>query len=85
MSLDHKITAVRSLLDRAQEDYTPVTFACSLGAEDMVLTDLLARNYPSISMFTLDTGRLPEETHSLMRQVAERYGIRIPVFFQILP
>jgi len=81
MSLDHKITAVRSLLDRAQEDYTPVTFACSLGAEDMVLTDLLARNYPSISMFTLDTGRLPEETHSLMRQVAERYGIRIPVFF----
>ena len=81
MSLDHKITAVRTLLDTAQEDYAPVTFACSFGAEDMVLTDLIARHYPSISMFTLDTGRLPEETYSLMRQVAERYGIRIPVFF----
>ena len=81
MSLDHKITAVRTLLDTAQEDYAPVAFASSFGAEDMVLTDLIARHYPAISMFTLDTGRLPEETYSLMRQVAERYGIRIPVYF----
>ena len=46
MSLDHKITAVRTVLDTAQEDYAPVTFACSFGAEDMVLTDLIARHFP---------------------------------------
>ena len=49
MSLDHKITAVRTLLDTAQEDYAPVTFACSFGAEDMVLTDLIARHYAHLS------------------------------------
>ena len=32
-------------------------------------------------MFTLDTGRLPEETYSLMREVADRYGVRVPVYF----
>lgn len=81
MSLEHKIGEVRKLLDRAQEDYAPVTFASSLGAEDMVLTDLIARYYPSISMFTLDTGRLPEETYRLMKEVADRYGVHIAVFF----
>ena len=81
MSLGHKITEVRKLLDTAREDYAPVTFASSFGAEDMVLTDLIAQHYPSIGLFTLDTGRLPEETYSLMKEVADRYGVRIPVFF----
>src|SRR5690242_21704458 len=81
MTLDHKITEVRKLLDKVQTDYSPVAFANSFGAEDMVLTDLIARDYPGISMFTLDTGRLPEETYKLMQDVAERYGIRVPVYF----
>jgi phosphoadenosine phosphosulfate reductase len=32
-------------------------------------------------MFTLDTGRLPEETYDLIRAVADRYDIRIRVYF----
>lgn len=81
MTLDHKITEVRKLLDRVQADYSPAVFANSFGAEDMVLTDLIARHYGDIGMFTLDTGRLPEETYSLMQEVAERYGIRVAVYF----
>jgi phosphoadenosine phosphosulfate reductase len=81
MSLDHKIAEVRALLDKVQSDCAPATFACSLGAEDLVLIDLIARHYPGIAMFTLDTGRLPEETYSLMRKVADRYGVHVPVFF----
>jgi len=81
MSLDHKIAEVRTLLDSVQKDYSPATFANSFGAEDMVLTDLIARHYPGIEMFTLDTGRLPEETYTLMKEVADRYGIRVPVYF----
>jgi phosphoadenosine phosphosulfate reductase len=81
MSLDHKIAEARALLDNVQADYAPATFACSFGAEDMVLIDLIARHYPGIAMFTLDTGRLPEETYSLMRKVADRYGVHVPVYF----
>lgn len=81
MNLDQKIAEVRTLLDSVQKDYSPAAFANSFGAEDMVLTDLIARHYPGIEMFTLDTGRLPEETYTLMKEVADRYGIRVPVYF----
>src|SRR5574340_404012 len=81
MTLDQKIAEVRKILDTVRADYTPAAFANSFGAEDMVLTDLIARYYPDITMFTLDTGRLPEETYTLMKEVADRYGIRVPIYF----
>ncbi|MDN5753594.1 MAG: phosphoadenylyl-sulfate reductase [Nitrosospira sp.] len=81
ISLDCKIAEVQTLLDMVQKDYAPAVFANSFGAEDMVLTDVIARHYPGIEMFTLDTGRLPEETYRLMKEVADRYGIRVPVYF----
>ena len=80
MSLDDKITAVNSVLERAQREYAPVAFASSLGAEDMVLTDLIAKRFPEIEIFTLDTGRLPEETHRLMQTIGERYPIKLRVY-----
>jgi phosphoadenosine phosphosulfate reductase len=52
----------------------PAAFSTSFGAEDMVVFDLIARHALPIRVFTLDTGRLPEETHALMQQVEERYG-----------
>jgi phosphoadenosine phosphosulfate reductase len=58
-----------------------VAFATSLGAEDQVLTDMLARVAPRVCVFTLDTGRLPQETHDLIDSTRERYGIRIEVLF----
>jgi phosphoadenosine phosphosulfate reductase len=81
MTLDHKIAEVRKVLDKVQADYAPAAFANSFGAEDMVLMDIIARHYPDIRMFTLDTGRLPEETYSLMQEVADHYGIRVPIYF----
>jgi len=81
MALDQKITEVRKVLDKVQADYAPAAFANSFGAEDMVLMDIIARHYPDIRMFTLDTGRLPEETYSLMQEVADHYGIRVPIYF----
>jgi phosphoadenosine phosphosulfate reductase len=69
------------LLDSVNKSYTPVVFANSFGAEDMVLTDLIGRNFPNISMFTLDTERLPEETHSLMKEVEDRYNIETKIYF----
>jgi phosphoadenosine phosphosulfate reductase len=81
MSLDQKIAEALSLLDLVQRDYAPAAFANSFGAEDMILTHLIAEHYPSIGMFTLDTGRLPEETYKLMQEVSDRYGIRVRPYF----
>jgi phosphoadenosine phosphosulfate reductase len=54
--------------------YRKLSFASSLGMEDMVLTDVIARHQLPIDIFTLDTGRLPEETHSLLAHVTEHYA-----------
>lgn len=79
--LDPKIEATERLLESAVREYAPAAFATSLGVEDMVLTDLIARRKYAIEIFTLDTGRLPDETHRLMKTVIEKYGIGITVYF----
>jgi phosphoadenosine phosphosulfate reductase len=57
-----------------------LAIASSFGAEDVVLIDLLARLEPQPRVFTLDTGRLPQETYDLMDQVRRRYAIEIEVY-----
>jgi phosphoadenosine phosphosulfate reductase len=71
--------ALRLLADIAR-DFAPASFATSLGAEDQVITDLIARAQVGIELFTLDTGRLPEETHRLIQNVRQHYGIAIRAF-----
>ena len=58
-----------------------LTFANSFGAEDMVLTDLILRHGLPIEIFSLDTGRLPAETYTLMGEVESRYDTKLKVFF----
>lgn len=79
--LQARIDQLFLLLKDIQQNYAPVVFANSLGAEDMVLTDLIARHFPSIFMFTLDTGRLPQETYDLMQRIRQHYGVSIQAYF----
>lgn len=58
-----------------------VALATSFGAEDQVLTDMFCRINDKPSIFTLDTGRLPEETYEVMQATREKYGIQIDVLF----
>ena len=58
-----------------------VALASSFGAEDVVLIDMLSRVRPGARVFTIDTGRLPEETYRTMDEVRERYDIRLEVYF----
>lgn len=51
-----------------------LTFACSFGAEDMVVLDLLEQVRPGAPVFVLDTGRLHQETYDLMDQARQHYG-----------
>lgn len=55
--------------------------ASSLGPEDQVLTHLIAAHGRDLSVFTLDTGRLFEETHELLDTTRAHYNLTIDVFF----
>jgi thioredoxin-dependent adenylylsulfate APS reductase len=57
-----------------------VALSASFGPEDIVILDLLTRIVPRPRVFTLDTGRLPEETHALIERVRERFGVDVEVF-----
>ncbi|KAF0813120.1 Thioredoxin-dependent 5'-adenylylsulfate reductase [Andreprevotia sp. IGB-42] len=78
MSLEQKIADTLQCLRHIEAEYSPAIFANSYGAEDMVLTDLIARNALKIDLFSLDTGRLPAETYTLMQETGTRYPV-IPV------
>ncbi len=56
-----------------------IAFASSFGAEDQVLTHMLCQTKTKPSVFTLDTGRLPKETHDVMEETGKHYGIDIVV------
>jgi phosphoadenosine phosphosulfate reductase len=79
--LNKKIAATIAVLQQAASEYSSVVFANSLGAEDMVLTDLIAKHQPDIQMFSLDTGRLPKETYDLIHEVGQQYAIPLKVYF----
>ncbi len=79
--MQQKIDQVVEVLRQAVRDFSPVCFASSLGAEDMVLTDLIDKHGLDIEVFSLDTGRLPQETYTLMQAVSERYTTPLKVYF----
>ncbi|MFT3676521.1 MAG: phosphoadenylyl-sulfate reductase [Chitinophagaceae bacterium] len=58
-----------------------VVFSSSLGQEDQVLTDVIFRNDINIRIFTIDTGRLFNETYELLDRTVARYRKPIAVFF----
>jgi phosphoadenosine phosphosulfate reductase len=93
MSTQSAISAPDTILERltaeaeaaiadAATGYGPATLACSFGVEDMVLLDMVARRGFPVSVFTLDTGRLHQETYDLMQTIRSRYpGIPVETFF----
>lgn len=80
-SLADKVEAAYSLLTSIERSYAPACFACSFGVEDMVVVDLICKHAPGIEIFTLDTGRLPQETYDVMQKVKERYARQVKVYF----
>src|SRR5688500_362377 len=77
----HKVSLLTTLFQEIQKDYSPAAFACSFGAEDIVLLDVIAKHARGIQVFTLDTGRLPEETHALLDRVRDDYSVPIHLYF----
>lgn len=75
------VQSTRALLEQAVREHGSVVYSNSLGAEAMVLTDIICTHVPQIDMVTLDTGRLHDETLALLDRVERRYQRRIPVFY----
>jgi len=58
-----------------------VAICTSFQADGMAILDMAWRINPNVRVFTVDTGRLPQETYQLLDQVREKYGIEIEVYF----
>jgi len=69
------------ILRDAVRDFGTVVYASSLGAESIVLTDLIWTLVPEIQIVTIDTGRLPEETLALLDRLERRYQRRMQVYY----
>jgi len=81
VSATFRVDATVALLRAAVAQFGRVVYASSLGAEAMVLTDLICTQVPEIDIFSIDTGRLPEETLALLERLERRYQRRLPLYY----
>jgi phosphoadenosine phosphosulfate reductase len=79
--LPQKVGDSIALLRQAVRDYGRVVYSSSLGVESIVLTDLIWEHAPQVDIFTVDTGRLPEQTLELLERIERRYQRRIRVVY----
>jgi phosphoadenosine phosphosulfate reductase len=77
----HKATAVRARLAEALARYGRLVYSNSLGAEAMLLTDIIWTHLPQIEVFSIDTGRLPEETYELLERLQRHYQRRLRLVY----
>jgi phosphoadenosine phosphosulfate reductase len=82
-SQDFEGLTTAEIVSWALENYNPrIGLACSFQAEESVLIDLMHRvRGADFRLFTLDTGRLNQETYDCMDAIRERYGVQVEVFF----
>jgi phosphoadenosine phosphosulfate reductase len=81
---DRLAHTVQVLKDAAATHGSRIVQSTSLGVEDMVITDLIARHglggEQGIAIATLDTGMLHESTVALIARIEQRYGLDVEVF-----
>ncbi|MGD1052875.1 MAG: phosphoadenylyl-sulfate reductase [Candidatus Dormibacteria bacterium] len=61
------------------ERFSRVAIVASFQAESVVLIDMASRLRPGVDVITLDTGRLPQETHELIDTVRSRFPVTLHV------
>jgi phosphoadenosine phosphosulfate reductase len=76
-----KAAAVQARLAEALARYGRLVYSNSLGAEAVVLTDLIWSHLPQIDIFSIDTGRLHEETYDLLERLQSRYHRRLRLVY----
>jgi phosphoadenosine phosphosulfate reductase len=71
--------APETVLQWAYESFPRVVIVASFQAESSVLIDMASKVQDRVSVLTLDTGRLPQQTHDMIDRVRDRYGIDVQV------
>lgn len=79
--LNEKEKLLLRLMSELPNQYKAIAFATSMGAEDMVITHVLNKIKSPIEIFTLDTGRLHQETYDLIAEVNQSYTTQIKVYY----
>ncbi|HQS32944.1 MAG: phosphoadenosine phosphosulfate reductase [Polaromonas sp. 39-63-203] len=79
-SFAHKLEASKALLQAAAAHYAPLTQASSLGAEDMVVSHLIAETGIASGIFVLDTRMLHRQTLALVQRLEERYDRKVDIY-----
>ncbi len=83
--LNSKIKTTEEALQWVSDNLHPkVAKASSFGAEDAVIMDIMLKINPKFRFFTLDTGRLPQETYDIMDIVRKNIIFRLKYYFLIL-
>jgi 3'-phosphoadenosine 5'-phosphosulfate sulfotransferase (PAPS reductase)/FAD synthetase len=84
IALDLEPASAETVLRWALDTFSPaVALACSFQAEESVLIDMMhGLRGADFRIFTLDTGRLNQETYDCMDAIRRRYGVSVEVFSQ---
>lgn len=70
------------LLNWALSRFGPrFAISTSFQREGLVIVDMALRMNPATRIFTLDTGRLPQETYEVMEAIRAKYGARIELVY----
>ncbi|MBI3367849.1 MAG: phosphoadenylyl-sulfate reductase [Burkholderiales bacterium] len=77
---DRAARTLTQLQAAAAEHAGRIVQATSLGAEDMVITDLIARHRLPIAIGTLETRKLHDQTVALIGRIEQRYGLKVEVY-----
>ena len=75
------LTAAERLKYVCDQFAAGVVFSSSLGQEDQVVTHFISRQQLRVKIFTLDTGRLFQETYDLLDKTNARYKTNIAIYF----
>ena len=75
-----KVSESLALLQQAVANFSPVTQASSLGAEDVVISHLINRHALNIPLFVLETGALHRETLALLERTRAHSKVAVKVY-----
>ncbi|MBW6488285.1 phosphoadenylyl-sulfate reductase [Sulfurimonas sp.] len=82
LNAEFKHLDAKGLLEHFLKKYSgKIALSSSFGAEDQVLSDMILKIDPDAYIFTLDTGRLPQQTYDVMDRTNLKYRIKIRVYF----
>jgi len=80
--LNDKLKTPEEVLQWGIENIHPkLALASSFGAEDVCVIHMLSKINPEARVFSLDTGRINQETYDVMDEIRKKYNTKIEITF----